>query len=115
MEPRQLFELVRALWPDLIILKTDADRKDGEAIWSVVHVYDAVEVVVQDDDWLTVGAWSFHQAITELARLKIRDGAATVDPAEVSFEAFDANMRENLADSSWTEERSLYGSRTGLT
>src|SRR5689334_12549437 len=110
MEPRQLFERVRARWPDLIILKTHTDWKEGEEVWSVVHVYDAVEVMAQEDDWLTVGAWSFHQALTELARLRIQDGAATVDTAEVSFEAFDANMRENLADSSWIKERSLYGS-----
>lgn len=109
MEARQLFERVRSWWPDSISLKSDAISSEGDAIWSVVHCYDSLEPQLADDDWLSIGAWSFHQALTELARLKLQSGLKTVNPADVSFEAFDANMRKNLADDSWSEERARYG------
>ena len=108
MKARQLFERVRTLWPDFIILKSDASWSEGDVIWSVVHCYDSLETKVADDDWLAVGAWSFHQALAELAKLKIESGLETLNPAEVTFEAFDANMRENLADDTWAEERARY-------
>ncbi|GGN63455.1 hypothetical protein GCM10011349_47980 [Novosphingobium indicum] len=101
MQARQLFERVRASWPDFIILKSDASSSEGDAIWSVVHCYDSLEPKFADDDWLSIGAWSFHQALTDLARLKIQSGLQTVRPADVSFEAFDSNMRDNLADDAW--------------
>lgn len=108
MEARQLFERVRTSWPNSIILKGDASSSEEDPIWSVVHCYDSLEPKFADDDWLVIGAWSFHQALSELARLKIQSGLEAVNPADVSFEAFDANMRENLADETWAEERSRY-------
>jgi len=109
MEARQLFERVRSSWPDSINLKSDANSSEGDAIWGVVDCYDSLESKLADDDWLAIGAWSFHQALTELARLKLQSGMKTVNPADVSFEAFDANMLENLADDTWSEERTRYG------
>lgn len=108
MEARQLFERVRTSWPDSIILKTDSNLGEGDAIWSVVHCYDSLECKFADDDWLALGAWSFHQALTELAWRKIESGFRTLNPADVSFEAFDANMRENLDDETWAEKRSRH-------
>ena len=109
MEARHLFERIRTLWPDSIILTSDASSGSGDPIWSVVHCYDSLEPQIDHDDWLAIGAWSFHQALTELARLKLESGSKMVFPAEVSLEAFDANMRENLTDETWQEERSRYG------
>ncbi len=109
MEARHLFERVRTLWPDSIILKSDANSGPGDPIWSVVHCYDSLEPQLIHDDWLVIGAWSFHQALSDLARLKLESGSRMVTPSEVSLEAFDANMRKNLTDETWKEERSRYG------
>ena len=109
MEARHLFERVRTLWPDSIILKSDANSGPGDPIWSVVHCYDSLEPQLIHDDWLVIGAWSFHQALSDLARLKLESGSRMVTPSEVSLEAFDANMRENLTVETWKEERSRYG------
>ncbi len=108
MEARKLFDCVRTSWPHSIILKSDASSGEGDAVWSVMHCYDSLEPKFAADDWLAIGAWSFHQALMELVRLKIKSGLTTVNPADVSFEVFDANMRENLDDETWAEERSRY-------
>ena len=109
MNPHDLFQNVRSLWPDVILMTNDAHQKEDSAIWRVVDLYEAIERNVEHDPWLALGAWSFHQALTDVARTRINYGATTVHTSDVSFEAFGANMRSNLADESWAEERKLYG------
>lgn len=109
MNPHHLFRSVRSLWPDVIILANDGQGKENSVIWSVVHLYEAIEQNVEHDDWLTLGAWSFHQALSDVARTRLEYGATTVHAGDVSFEKFDANMRSNLTDESWVKERKLYG------
>lgn len=113
MEPRRLFDRVRTLWPDVIILRGEASWVEGDPIWSAIHVYEAIERTVEDDDWLSLGAWAFQQALEKLAKFKIETGAGAVRPADVSFEAFDANMRKNLADETWADVRTLYDPNLG--
>jgi hypothetical protein len=67
-----------------------------------VRVYDAIELQLEGDDWLSIAAWSFHQALNGLAKSKIAAGETTLRPADVSFEWFDRLMRKNLADASWS-------------
>lgn len=108
MDPRQLFARSRTLWPDMILLRSERDWEEGQPIRTIVHIYDAIEDQVESDDWLSLGAWAFHQALTTLARHKIAAGNHDLRPSDVTFEAFDRFMRLNLADPSWTEVRESY-------
>ena len=110
MDPHQLFTRVKALWPDAILLSTDAGWEESQPIWSVVHVHDVIKKQVETDDWLSIAAWSFHQALTVVARSRLAAGQTTLRPADVTFESFDRQMRKNLADETWADSRSDYGS-----
>lgn len=108
MEARALFDRVRLFWPDAIILGRKTPGSDHKPFWSVVHAYEAIEVSVSCDPWLEVGAWAFHQALTDLAQAKLSVGQQTVRPGSVTIDAFDAYMQANLADESWALERAMY-------
>jgi len=107
----QLFNRVRALWPDVIILKREAARNNGDPIWTIVGIYDEVEAQLSNegDDWIRLAAWAFHQALFERAKKKLQAGEYTLRAAEVSFEEFDGQMKENLSDQSWAHIRNEYG------
>ena len=112
MKPRELFERVRSLWPDAVVLKDHSNQDGDNALWSLVHTYEAIERDIEDDDWLALAAWAFHQALTELAMLKLSAGEQVVMPASVTLASFDRDMRANLDDDSWTIERQNYGQMT---
>jgi hypothetical protein len=61
-----------------------------------------------DDKWLSLGAWAFHQSLAEHVR-KHELSDCFLDISDVSFSDFDRNMKENLADDSWSEVRGDYG------
>jgi hypothetical protein len=110
MEPTELFECIRSFWPDAVVLKDRSNEDGDEPLWSLVHTYEAIEQNIDgEDDWLVLGAWAFHQALTELALLKLSAGEQVIRPVSVSLSSFDRYMRANLDDDCWAIERQKYG------
>ncbi|WP_156360116.1 hypothetical protein [Sphingomonas sp. Leaf10] len=100
MDKVELFERVRILWPKRI------EIEDSNALW---RVYKCIEEFAPDDDhWLQLAAWAFHQALHAYADRVRSEDCLTISPENVFFEEFDRRMRFNLADESWEMERKLY-------
>lgn len=108
MEATVLFDRVSALWPDAIVLRRENIDGDGEPLWSLVHTYEAIEDEIDEDEWLELGIWAFHQALTDIAEANLSHGKHVVLSSSVSLAAFDNHMRANLADESWASEREMY-------
>jgi hypothetical protein len=104
IDKQALLNRVKSLWPDAITLRPDGGQ---EALNSI---YWPLEEGLEDhgDEWIGLGAWAFHQALGELAQIKAKAGRAALRPADVSLEAFDRWMRNNLSDESWSEVRKEY-------
>lgn len=43
------------------------------------------------------------------ARFQLEAGAPSLDVNDVCFSDFDRNMRQNLADETWADDRDAYG------
>lgn len=50
-----------------------------------------------------VAAWSFHQAIAEIARNNAKIGVGRIELEEVGLPLFAKQLRFNLEDPSWSE------------
>lgn len=102
MDKQALLDRVKSLWPAAVTLRPDGGQSALNSIyWPIEERLEA-----DTDEWLQLAAWSFHQALAELA--KSNSGRAAVRPADVSLEAFDRWMRMNLADETWSKVRKDY-------
>ena len=97
-----LFERVRTLWPQSLVLGSNPLQALNDIYWPLE------EKLGHDDEWLTLAAWCFHQSLWQIVR-KAELSKSSFDIDDVPFSVFDRNMRENLADESWSEDRSDYG------
>ena len=110
MDPEELFARTRVLWPELINLNCEVGAQiDDIAIWPLVQVYDQIESRIGNDEWLSLAAWAFSQALHGRAKQAIAYGSPHLFPNSVTFEEFDHWMRRNLADDSWATLRDEYG------
>lgn len=105
MDKRSLFERTRSLWPDAVCHVSEAGSCNA-----LDNIYRRLgkQLGGHANDCAQLAAWAFHQAISELARTKSAAPRAALRRDEISFEAFDWWMRENLSDSSWAEVRMEY-------
>ncbi|QUT06392.1 hypothetical protein KFK14_02625 [Sphingobium phenoxybenzoativorans] len=99
IRPSELFERVRAFWPAKISTSSNA----------VNDIYWPLEERFGDDEWLQVGGWSFHQAVSCLAREAAERGEQALLISAITVEDFDGRMRSNLSHDDWVNERPLYG------
>lgn len=113
MESHVLFGRVRSLWPDALILAANTRDPDQGPLWGVIHAYEAIEERTKDYPWLEVGAWAFHQALSDVANANLCAGKKVVRSSAVTLAAFDTYMRINLRDDSWALERAMYDSSDG--
>lgn len=100
VNPLALFDQVRALWPARVILGTDA-------LNSIYWPLDK-RLGKEGDEWLALAAWAFHQSISAHVS-SLEAGTPSLDVNDVCFSDFDRNMRENLADETWADDRDAYG------
>jgi hypothetical protein len=105
MDKRILFERTRSLWPDAVCHLSEVGSCNA-----LDNIYRRIERQLggQAGDCAQLAAWAFHQAISELARTKTAAPRAALGRDEITFEAFDWWMRENLSDASWAEVRTEY-------
>ena len=97
IDPQELFGSVRSFWPETL----PSDPQQQNAIyWSFE---DSIT-----DDWLSVGAWAFHQAMSDAHGRLTAAGRQLQSASEVTFEEFNQRMHDNLADEAWAEYRSYY-------
>ena len=104
MDKRTLLDRVKSLWPHAITLRPDGGQD------ALNNIYWPIEEKLEGegDEWITLSAWAFHQALGDLARTKVIAGRAVLRPADVTLEAFDHWMRKNLSDETWAEVRHEY-------
>lgn len=98
-----LFETTKALWPAILRLSNNP---------SATHeIYRANEdAFSQNDDWLQLGIWAFHQALADHEKRALAKGLPLY-PHEVAFDEFDTWMRANLNnDDCWLDQRAEYES-----
>jgi hypothetical protein len=102
IDPQALFERVKRLWPSSLELGDDPQQALNDIYWPLR------ERLGEDDEWLSLGAWAFHQSLFEqVSDMRQSNGASRVSEL-VPFAVFDRNMMENLADDSWAEVRAAY-------
>lgn len=104
MEKQVLFDRVKSLWPDAIMLGPDGGQD------ALNNIYWPIEEKLEGDgdEWLKLSAWAFHQALWVRAKTKVDAGRPALRPADVTLEEFDYWMRENLSDETWADVRHEY-------
>ena len=96
--PLELFQRVKNLWPRSVELGNDPLKALSDIYWPID------EILADDDDWLRLGIWAFHQGLYEIAEVAA-NSASTIVPRDMEFSTFDRWMRFNLeADDDWAEE-----------
>lgn len=101
IDPQALFQRVKGFWPQTLVLGAQPLQTLNEIYWPLDGQF--------GDEWLNLGAWAFHQSLCEWVReAELSDCSLDIDG--VAFLVFDRQMRENLADESWSEDRADYGS-----
>ena len=101
--PRVLFERVKALWPTSLALGSDPLKTLNDVYWPLERE------LGNADEWLSLGAWAFHQSLWQWITHSHACAGTVVMMADAPFSVFDHCMRENLADECWSEERAAYG------
>jgi hypothetical protein len=96
---KELFFITRQFWPVEISIEdnfsSDENAKNQGLLTSIE----------QDDDWLQVSIWAFHQALS----LFIEDKAATIFVNDVDYSVYEKMMFENLnGDECWRSELEIY-------
>lgn len=102
IDPHALFERVKELWPPSLELGSDPLQTLNDFYWPLS------ERLGEDDEWLSLGAWAFHQSLREQISTKGQSSDAALLRDGVPFSVFDRNMIENLADDSWSQVRAAY-------
>lgn len=104
MDKHTLLDRAKSLWPDAITLRPDGGQD------ALNNIYWPIEQKLEDDgdEWITLSAWAFHQALWDLAKTKVGVGHPAFRPGDVTLEAFDYWMRKNLSDEAWAEARQKY-------
>lgn len=98
IHPEELYQRVRRLWP----ANVSTEQQELNAI------YWPLDDALAGDDWLAIGAWSFHQSLWNLAKDARRRELGSIATSSVSVEDFDKRVRDNLANESWASVRHLY-------
>lgn len=73
---------------------------------SIEESCDPVVERTQNDEWIQLANWAFHQALWALAKGTVTE--RIIRREDVTFDMFDYWMRSNLSDESWEEERREY-------
>ena len=109
-DKQTLFQIAMQRWPNKICISDKLPSKDSVAtVPSLADIYRCIESEIsENDDWDHIAAWSFHQALNEIAMMRRTERHQEVCPEQVPFELFDNMMTSNLADESWTQERDIY-------
>ena len=109
----RLFERTRARWPEAFLITPAAGDRCFESEPQLTRTYRDIESAcdpggewTQDDEWVQLANWAFHQALWKLAEGAER--ATRIHRKDVTFGMFDECMRSNLSHPSWAEERSEY-------
>ena len=99
VDPQKLFQRVKELWPHSVEFGDDPLIALNAIYWPLE------ERLRDDDEWLNLGAWAFHQGLHEIAEVVAANSQSTISPREVKFSTFDRWIRFNLeGDHSWAEE-----------
>lgn len=102
IDPHALFERVKQLWPSSLELGPNPHQTLNDIYWPLS------EKIGEDDEWLSLAAWAFHQSLCQqTSTMGQKDRAPRLSDL-VPFAVFDRNMRENLSDASWSDVRSAY-------
>ena len=101
VDPQELFQRVKELWPQSVEFGDDPLVALNAIYWPLEERLGDDD----DDDWLNLGAWAFHQGLHEIAEVVAANSQAAISPREMRFSAFDRWIRFNLeGDDSWAEE-----------
>ncbi len=102
IDPHALFERVKELWPPSLELGCNPLQTLNDFYWPLS------ERLGEDDEWLSLGAWAFHQSLWEQISTKGQSSNDALLRDGVPFSVFDRNMMENLAEDSWSQVRAAY-------
>lgn len=107
---RELYENARARWPST--LRILRDRSNDAVVITDPSDFDAYRdiesAIGTNDEWSQLSAWAFHQALGIKVRETYKERKLLVLTRSVSFEMFEKQIKSNLADESWQEERIIY-------
>jgi len=99
VDPQELFQRVKELRPQSVEFGDDPLVALNAIYWPLE------ERLGDDDEWIGLGAWAFHQGLREIAEVVAANSKSTIAPREMRFSTFDRWIRFNLErDDSWAEE-----------
>ena len=110
----QLFQKIKSYWPEYIDLSGSKLLQGGGLLSpELMNLYNDIEKKSENDVGLiTIGCWSFHQALHAEALRLVEKSEIALATDSISFSAFNTRMAKNLSDAAWEEERDVY---TNLT
>lgn len=106
----ELYEDSKSRWPSVFrIIREKSKASIVKTDPSEFEVYRDIENKIGDgDEWSHLAAWAFHQALGMLVKKSYIEQKLLIPTRLVTFEIFDRQIRANLADDSWHEERAVY-------
>jgi hypothetical protein len=114
MKFQDIYKRIKSMWPDVIDISDGKPAgKDGYFFKGLSDINREIESSLSNNDnWGSIGAWSFFQAIHRQARKLHSEGINSLTVSEVSKESIDACIRSNIRhdpeDDTWLKERNEY-------
>lgn len=76
------------------------------SLWDVYQL--ASGNIFQDDEWMELGIWALYQSLDSLHKNSLSEECNIVSIEGVTLDLFDSMMSANLADESWSDERTVW-------
>lgn len=94
-----LLEEIKEYWPSAIIVNEDLESQ-------LHRLYRQIDDKTQD--WLSLSAWAFHQALGSFVQAEIAKGKKVISLHKMPMSLFNKQMLFNLKEECWEKEFSEY-------
>ncbi|MBA3898085.1 MAG: hypothetical protein H0X36_13340 [Sphingomonadaceae bacterium] len=107
---REIYDNARVRWPPTF--RIIRGRSNANVVITDPSDFDTYRDIEKsigpNDEWSQLSAWAFYQALGKEIRKSYEEGQLLVLTRNVPFGIFETQMKSNLADESWRDERIIY-------
>jgi hypothetical protein len=110
MEVLALYNRIRAMYPKEVDISDGRHVNGGYYFPTLTSIWDDIEdrTDQENDEWGSLAAWAFAQAVHRKAKRLLRRGERTLDVDSITVASFDHWMKFNLAAEGYDKERIEY-------
>ncbi len=98
-----LLEQIKEYWPSELIVTEDLESQLNNLYWLADSKIDD-----QTQDWLSLSAWAFHQALEPFVQSEMAKGKKFISLHQLPMKLFNKQMLFNLEEKCWAKELSEY-------